>query len=56
MQTRTAAISLELSVDGDSVAGRASDEAGTHKEFSGWLGLVSAIEALITPDSQGEDK
>jgi hypothetical protein len=56
MQTKTAAISLELSVDGESIVGRASDEAGIQKEFSGWLGLVSAVEALITPDSQGEDE
>jgi hypothetical protein len=56
MQTKTAAISLELSLDGDSLTGRASDGAGTEREFSGWLGLVSAIEALITPDSQGEDE
>jgi hypothetical protein len=56
MQTKTAAISLELELAGDSLSGRASDEAGTQREFSGWLGLVSAIEALITPDSQGEDK
>ena len=56
MQTKTAAISLELSLEGDSLTGLASDEAGTRKEFSGWLGLVSAIEALITPDSQGDDK
>jgi hypothetical protein len=56
MQTKTAAISLELSVDGDSLAGRVRNEAGTQKEFSGWLGLMSAIEALITPDSQGEDE
>ena len=56
MQTNTAAISLELSLDGESLTGRATDEAGTEREFSGWLGLMSAIEALITPDSQGEDK
>jgi hypothetical protein len=56
MQTKTAAISLELELAGDSLSGRASDEAGTRREFSGWLGLVSAIEALITPDSQGEDQ
>jgi hypothetical protein len=56
MQTRTAAISLELSLDGDSLTGRASDEAGTRKEFSGWLGLMAAIEALIPTDSEGEDE
>ena len=56
MQTKTAAISLDLSLDGDSLTGRATDEAGTHREFSGWLGLVSAIEALITLDSEGADE
>jgi hypothetical protein len=53
MQTKTAAISLDLSLDGDSLTGRATDEAGIHREFSGWLGLVSAIEGLISPDSEG---
>jgi hypothetical protein len=56
MQTKTAAISLELSLDGDSLTGLASDEAGTRKEFSGWLGLMSAIEALIHLDSEGDDE
>jgi hypothetical protein len=56
MQTKTAAISLELSVDGDSLTGRASDETGNRREFSGWLGLMSAIEALIPQDSEGDDE
>jgi hypothetical protein len=56
MQTKTTAISLELSLDGDSLSGSASNGAGTEREFSGWLGLMSAIEALITPDSQGDDE
>jgi hypothetical protein len=56
MQTKTAAISLELNLDGDSLSGRASDEAGTRREFSGWLGLMSAIEALIAMDSEGDDQ
>jgi hypothetical protein len=56
MHTRTAAISLELSMDGDSLTGSASDEAGARKEFSGWLGLISAIEALIPSESEGDDQ
>ena len=56
MQMKTAAISLDLSLHGDSLTGRATDEAGTRKEFSGWLGLVSAIEALISLDSEGADE
>jgi hypothetical protein len=56
MQTKTTAISLDLEVAGDSLSGRASSGEGTEREFSGWLGLMSAIEALITPDSQGDDE
>jgi hypothetical protein len=55
MQSTTAAISLELSVDGDSLSGSADDGNGGHRDFSGWLGLISAIEALI-PNHQGEDE
>jgi hypothetical protein len=57
MQSTTAAISLELSVDGDSLSGSASDGNGSHREFSGWLGLVSAIEALIAnPKEETSDR
>jgi hypothetical protein len=55
MQSTTAAISLELSLDGESLSGSASDGNGSRKDFSGWLGLVSAIEALIA-NPQGEDE
>jgi hypothetical protein len=56
MQSTTALISLELSLDGDSLSGLASDGNGGRREFSGWLGLVSAIEALIDIDPQGGDE
>jgi hypothetical protein len=47
MQATHTAISLELDLDGDSLSGLASVENGEPRPFSGWLGLVSAIEALI---------
>ena len=56
MQSTTAAISLELSLDGDSLSGSASDGNGGRREFAGWLGLVSAIEALIATTSEGDDE
>ena len=49
MDTKTAAISLDLSLAGDALTGSASDGEGHRREFAGWLGLVSAIEALISP-------
>jgi hypothetical protein len=55
MQSTTAAISLELSLDGDSLSGSASDGNGGRRDFSGWLGLVSAIEALIANPNGGDE-
>jgi hypothetical protein len=40
-------ISLELRFEDDSLSGRASDETGAAKDFTGWLGLVSAIDSLL---------
>jgi hypothetical protein len=46
MTRETIAIHLELEFDGDSLTGRAAD--GTvEKRFSGWLGLLAAIDALV---------
>jgi hypothetical protein len=55
MQAITTAISLELSLDGDSLSGVASVENGEPRQFSGWLGLVSAVEALIATEPKGAD-
>ena len=42
------AIALELEVAGDTLAGRATRENGESKDFAGWLGLVCAIDSLLT--------
>lgn len=52
METKTAAISLELSLAGESLTGSASGPDGNRRDFCGWLGLVSAIEALISPPNE----
>jgi hypothetical protein len=41
-------IRMELRLDGDLPTGRASDEHGSVKEFAGWLGLVAAIDELLS--------
>lgn len=45
---QTVVIRLELHLAGDSLTGRASDGTGTAREFMGWLGLVAAIDGLLT--------
>ena len=47
MDRPASAIRLELWLDGDAPIGRAigRDE---ERQFAGWLGLVSAVEALMT--------
>jgi hypothetical protein len=45
--TRTVTIELELQVDGDDVQGRAIDGVGTRRDFTGWLGLIAALDALL---------
>jgi hypothetical protein len=44
---RTVTIRLELEVEGESVKGRAIDGPGGFHDFSGWLGLIAALDALI---------
>ena len=45
---KTITIELELTVSGaDCLTGSASDGTGSPREFSGWLGLVSTIDALL---------
>jgi len=43
-------IHLELRLDGPAPTGHARLADGEPRPFSGWIGLVSAIESLITPD------
>jgi hypothetical protein len=49
---QTVVIRLELHLDDDSLTGRASAGTGAAREFVGWMGLVSAIDALIPGSSR----
>ncbi|MEA2478102.1 MAG: hypothetical protein QOJ07_24 [Thermoleophilaceae bacterium] len=47
MHSRARTIRLELEHSPDSLTGRACPDCGADKEFSGWLGMVAAIDALL---------
>jgi hypothetical protein len=47
MNGMSIAIALELQVNGDSLSGRLTGEGGITREFTGWLGLIAAIDALV---------
>ena len=51
----TTAISLELNLDGEALSGLATDGNGARREFTGWIGLIAALEALITPNREGDE-
>lgn len=51
-QPRTLHIGLDLRVNGDEVEGLATPAGGGEsREFSGWVGLLAALDAL-TADAQ----
>jgi hypothetical protein len=50
MDGETTTIRLELRLEEGSLSGSASNGAGPSREFSGWLGLLAAIDALLSSD------
>jgi hypothetical protein len=55
MRGQTVVIRLELHLADGSLTGRASDGAGAAKEFTGWMGLVAAIDALVRRRSRAPE-
>jgi hypothetical protein len=43
---------LELDVEADPIAGRLRDHDGEAFDFTGWLGLASALERLLDAPGQ----
>lgn len=50
MDRSTRRVSLELHADEGPPAGVALGDDGSRREFSGWLGLICALDALLQPD------
>jgi len=45
--TERVLVRLEIEAEGNSLAGLVRDGSGAARAFSGWLGLVAAIDALL---------
>jgi hypothetical protein len=57
MNDQAVVIRLELHVADESLTGRASDGTGAVREFAGWMGMVAAVDALLSqpaPPSPGQ--
>lgn len=48
-------IEVEVDRDGDRPQGRISDDTGTTREFAGWLGLMAALDTLISSVARATD-
>jgi hypothetical protein len=42
-------LDIDVSVDGDQITGWVADGAGGCRPFSGWLGLILALEKALEP-------
>lgn len=59
MEARDITVTLELRSSGDALTGCARDEHGVERRFSGWLGLVAAIDELVgetDPSASGRSR
>jgi len=54
MTSRAVTITLELRLAGDELDGRASAGSGDGRPFSGWLGLLVAIDSLLAAAPEAE--
>ncbi len=52
METPARVVRLELWLDGDSPTGRAIGTGEEARRFAGWLGLITAVEALVTGETE----
>jgi hypothetical protein len=49
---RIHSIHLELRFDGAAPTGHLSPDGGVPRPFSGWMGLVRAVEELVSEDRE----
>jgi hypothetical protein len=49
---RSVHIDLDLALQGDEMHGRASADGQPQRDFTGWVGLIAALDALIEPPDE----
>ncbi|MFZ0090990.1 MAG: hypothetical protein WAL63_15900 [Solirubrobacteraceae bacterium] len=52
MESPAHVVRLELRLDGDSPTGCAIGTGEEARRFAGWLGLINAVEALVTGERE----
>ncbi len=55
MSAETVHIAIDVRVDGEEISGHAGDGVGRPKSFSGWLGLLGALDGLLASPSAAPD-
>lgn len=53
MENRQINLNLELVLNSGQLSGRVHEDDGAERAFSGWLGLIGAIDALVGDDVAG---
>ena len=48
MSAETKHIAIDVHVDGEEIRGHACEGSGPRTPFSGWLGLIGALDGLIS--------
>lgn len=48
VSAQTRHIAIDVRIDGEEISGEAGDGMGQPTPFSGWLGLIGALDELIT--------
>jgi ABC-type uncharacterized transport system ATPase subunit len=54
MESTKVNLNLELELADGRISGLAGENGGAKRPFSGWLGLIGAIDALLGEESKGE--
>lgn len=49
-------LALEVRFDAQPIEGRVYEDTGVDRRFSGWLGLMAAIDAAQAADPPDEDR
>ena len=49
-------LALDVVVKDDQLRGQVADGVGQPKPFSGWLGLIAALDALLDTDAATDDE